>query len=561
MILTDAATIKSNTASGVWGRADLGSIFSRTAKSHPDRLAVADAPNRSDIMAGRTRRLTYAELDRVAGRLARTFHDVGLIEGDVVAMQLPNTVEQVAVFLACARLGLILSPVPLMWREYELTGALPLISPKALISITDIVGRNHADMMRYAAVEMVSVRFVMAFGEDVPDGVIPLDGIFDDDDQDAGMPEPTPPDANKVMTICWSGGSHPQPCPVPRSHNQWIAAGLMSLLEGKLPQAARVLSPYPFTGLVPIGVFFVPWLLSGGTLCLHHPFDMDVFMRQLAENEIQFTGLPPAVLDALRSEGAFGSAGAGASLVSLGCLWPSPYLPEDAHERAVDLKTPVVDIRAFGEMAYVARKRVANERPCLIRHGETTAPSGSEAGPVLLSTRVRGGAVSNNQQSSLLAGDLMIRSPMMFDCFFPSAVPGSDDPTLERDSQGYVNTGLRCQFVGAGKPSLDCVRREGSVIYHGGMSISAAELDRLYAGHDQLSDAAAFTFDDPVMGERIIAALVPSPGMTVTFEDLAGYLRERKVAAYKVPDRVITVKMIPRDERGEVLRDQVLDQI
>ena len=89
-------------------------------------------------MAGDTKTLTYAELDNAADRLSSMLKGFGLIAGDVVAMQLPNTVEQAVVFLACARAGYILSPVPLMWREYELTNALPLVSPKALISTTDI---------------------------------------------------------------------------------------------------------------------------------------------------------------------------------------------------------------------------------------------------------------------------------------------------------------------------------------------------------------------------------------------------------------------------------------
>ncbi len=560
MILSDAATIDHYTNAGVWGRATLDAIFRKSAQADPDRIAVADPPNRSSVTHGTPKQLTYAQADAVVSRLAKQFMDLGLVPGDIVATQLPNTVEQVIVLLACARSGLVASPLPLMWREYELSTALPTLSPKALVSCVNIVGRDHADMMRHAAADLFSVRFVLSFGRDVPDGVIPLDGIFDGDGETDTTEWPDV-SANNVLTICWAGGQHPSPCPVPRSHNQWIAAGLMSLLEARIGRGNQLLCPYPLAGLVSIGGFFVPWLLSSGTLHLHHPFELDVFVDQLQSLNIDFTGLPPSVIDALKSDGIFNKGAPASRISSLGCFWPSPFLPENANERAANLSVPVVDIRTFGEMAYVARRRTQNERPCLLTHGEWNAPVGTPSGPVLLTTRVRGGAVSNGNDASLLAGDLMIKSAMMFDAFYPSVVPGSDEPTLEKDSHGFVSTGIRCRFVGATKPSLDCVRREGGVIYHGGMSISACELDRLYAGHDQLSDAAAFSFDDPVMGERIIAAIVPSPGKSITFEDFADYLKQQKVAAYKVPDRVITVKMIPRDEHGEVMRDRVLDQI
>jgi non-ribosomal peptide synthetase component E (peptide arylation enzyme) len=558
MILSDAATIGHYTRAGVWGLATIDEIFRKTARSRPDGEAVRDAPNRAAITHGEPRRLTYGELDAAVDRLVGHFASLGLVSGDIIATQLPNTVEQILVLLAASRSGIVISPLPLMWREFEINSALPMIAPKAIISVTDIAGRNHADMMRYAAFETVSVRYVLAFGDDVPDGVAPLDWVLDG----GGSTHDTTPatiTANDVFTICWAGGNHPGACPVPRSHNQWIAAGLMNLLESHIGQGATILNPYPLAGLVPISVFFMSWILSGGTLMLHHPFDFDVFVAQMGEEKIDFVGLPPSVIDAIKAEGAF--AGDRPHPRSLACLWPTPYLPENAHARVSRLPMPVIDIRAFGELAYVARKRVGGERPALIAHGDCAVPAGAAGGPVLLTTRVRGSATTNGSGKSLLAGDLMIKSAMMFDAYFPSAVPGGDDPTLERDSSGFVNTGMRCRFVGSSKPSLDCVRRHAGVIYHGGMSISATELDRLYSEHESLSDAAVFAFGDPIMGERIMAAVVPSPGKTISLADFNEYLTARKVASYKLPERLVTVKAIPRNEHGEVLRDLVLDQV
>lgn len=108
---------------------------------------------------------------------------------------------------------------------------------------------------------------------------------------------------------------------------------------------------------------------------------------------------------------------------------------------------------------------------------------------------------------------------------------------------------------------IDLLAQDNRTIVHGGMWISAAELDQLYAQYDQFSDAAAVTFADPVMGERIMAAVVPSPGAEITLGDFTSYLKQRNVAAYKIPDRLITVKTIPRGLDGEVLRDKVLQEV
>ncbi len=558
MGITDAAIVGHDADTGVWGNATIDELFRRTVATDPARRAVGDAANREAITGQAPRALTYGELDAAVERLARHFVKVGLMPGDIVAVQLPNTVEQIVVLLAASRCSITVSPLPLMWREYELSRALPRIAPKALISATQISGRNHAETMCFAAVDTISVRFIFAFGDGAPDGVEPLDWIFEagaDTAEDVEFAHTSP---DRTLTICWAGGSHITPSPVPRAHSHWVAGGLMTLLEANIRQGATILCPYPLTGLVSIGVFFMPWLLNGGTLLLHHPFDLNCFIDQIRTQDVEFTGLPPSVIDVLNAERVFDDAD---RLSAIGCLWPSPYLPATAGNGSNDLPAAIIDIRGFDEMAYFARKRLSGEKPGLIPHGECHAPVGSSSGPVLMTTRVRGGPMTNGHETSLLAGDLMIKSAMMFDAYCPSAVPGADEPTLERDAHDFVNTGLRCRFVGSSKPSIDCTRRESSVIYHGGISVSALELDGLYSEHEAVADAAAFTFDDPVMGDRIVAAIVPNPGVSVSLTDFVGWLNDRKVAAYKIPDRIVLVKSIPRGSGGEVLRDQVLDEI
>jgi non-ribosomal peptide synthetase component E (peptide arylation enzyme) len=153
----------------------------------------------------------------------------------------------------------------------------------------------------------------------------------------------------------------------------------------------------------------------------------------------------------------------------------------------------------------------------------------------------------------------MIRSPMMFDAYYPPVEGGVDAPVLARDRDGYVNTGLRCLITGSTIPKIEIVRRDGNAVFIGGLTVSAAELDSLYAEFDGVADAAAFPFDDPVMGERIMAAIVPEPGATITLRGLSDYLKRRCVAPYKLPDQLVTVSMIPRDRNGAVMREQVLE--
>ena len=55
--------------------------------------------------------VTYAEVDRIAGHIARNLLAAGLAPGDRVAMFMPNCLETAFVYLGCFRAGLLCVPV------------------------------------------------------------------------------------------------------------------------------------------------------------------------------------------------------------------------------------------------------------------------------------------------------------------------------------------------------------------------------------------------------------------------------------------------------------------
>jgi mycobactin salicyl-AMP ligase len=98
-------------SSGAWGDTTLDSLFRQTAETHPDRLALSDAPDRPEWTGGDRRSLSYAEADREIDRLAAFYGAVGLTQDHVVGVQSPNTVDTVVAILAALRADLIVSPL------------------------------------------------------------------------------------------------------------------------------------------------------------------------------------------------------------------------------------------------------------------------------------------------------------------------------------------------------------------------------------------------------------------------------------------------------------------
>jgi hypothetical protein len=202
----------------------------------------------------------------------------------VVGLQIANTVEGVLTFMAVLRAELIAMPLPLLWRRADTIGAIRRAGASALIVSGRIGATDHFDLAINAAAEAFTVRQVCGFGRRPPDGAIALDDLCAAAQSGpaaaiASVRGASPGRGAHLAAITWDV-TVDGPVPVARSDAQLIAGGLAVLLESALPQNAVILStiaPGSFGG---IAMTLVPWLLVGGTLALHHPFDDATFAQQ-----------------------------------------------------------------------------------------------------------------------------------------------------------------------------------------------------------------------------------------------------------------------------------------
>jgi cyclohexanecarboxylate-CoA ligase len=73
----------------------------------------------ADALDATARRVSYADLDALVGRVAAGLVQRGVGPGDVVTSQLPNSIEALAVCLAANRVGAVHNPVVTIYRERE----------------------------------------------------------------------------------------------------------------------------------------------------------------------------------------------------------------------------------------------------------------------------------------------------------------------------------------------------------------------------------------------------------------------------------------------------------
>ena len=112
MILVKSETIENYVKKGWWSEQTIGDLLLHWSERRASELAVVDPPNKFEISGCRPERWTWGELLVQVGRYAALLQAQGLRKDDILVMQLPNCVEQHAIYLACAISGIVVSPVP-----------------------------------------------------------------------------------------------------------------------------------------------------------------------------------------------------------------------------------------------------------------------------------------------------------------------------------------------------------------------------------------------------------------------------------------------------------------
>jgi malonyl-CoA/methylmalonyl-CoA synthetase len=100
-------------------------------------------------------------------------------------------------------------------------------------------------------------------------------------------------------------------------------------------------------------------------------------------------------------------------------------------------------------------------------------------------------------------------------------------------------------------------RSSVDIIKTGGYKVSALEIEEVLLSHPQIVECAVVGVEDPEWGERVSAAVVTRDGADLTLEALRAWGRER-LAAYKVPTRLLVVDALPRNAMGKVTKPDVV---
>jgi hypothetical protein len=486
------------------GKADipemtLDDLFRRAAERRPDAVALTDPPNRESFTDGAPQRLTYAEADRAVSAIASGLRQLRLQTDSVVCIQLPNAVESVLTILGVLRAGMIAAPLPLLWRRKDAVAAAGRIGAKAFVTASRIGDFDACATAMEVAAEVFTIRHVCGFGNNLPDGVMGLDDLLN---QAQAQPPPEQVREGNPAAHVALVSFDVTPAgliAVARNHAELIAGGRAALLEGGIEPNAKLLGCCATGSFAGLALTVVPWLLSGGTLSLHHGFDADAFATQCREDCCDTVVVPGPLVPQLDDAGLL----APAEIRNVLAVWRTP----ERLSSSVPWQHPtasLTDMMVFGETAVIGSRRGADGTPVPLRAFAVTAPSASAHGVSVVEIAGTGN------------GTLAFRGPMVPCHPFPPGADRLGAPHLKADGEGFVDTFYPCRLDWA-KDTLEVTGPPPSVVSVGSYRFVLSEL----AGLVRRTDGRAFVtaLPDALAGHRL-AGMSGSGGVRTGLAEL-----------------------------------------
>jgi acyl-CoA synthetase (AMP-forming)/AMP-acid ligase II len=543
------------TARGWWSQDTMDPLFRAQVARQPDRVAVVDPANKAALVGTEPRRLTWRELDGEVDRLAVVLRDHGASAGDVLAVQLPNTVELVAAYLAAWRIGLVVTPFPVQFREHEIVELAGLAEASLFLTSTRIGDRGAAAEVAGYASAIPSLRAVLAFGPDVPAGVLSADALTA---AVTSTVDPHVADPNECVTICWTSGTESTPKGVPRCHYDWLAICWGTVDAPRLTEHDVLLNPFPMVNMAGINGMFLPWLRVGCVLVQHHPFDLPTFLGQIGAEGVTYTVAPPALLTLLLQRPEMLAAADISTLrqIGSGSVPLQPPMVRGWQDRGIGI------INFFGSNEGIALLTDPHDVPdpdqrarYFPRYGASNRTWSSRIAD-WTSVRLVDPVTGDEVTGPGVPGELRIKGPTVFAGYLHG-----DRLPSPFDEQGYLRTGDVFVIAGEEQEFLEYVDRAKDLVIRGGMNIAPAELEGLIAGHPSVADVAIVGYPDDVLGEKVCAVVVPRPGESVSLDDVVSFLREKRIASYKLPEYLRVRESLPRNPVGKILKRELRDDI
>ena len=477
--------------------------------------------------------LSHGSLRALARRTITDLNNMGIGRNDRVAMVLPNGPEMAAAFLAVAA-GATTAPLNPNYKQDEFAFYLSDLNAKALL-----IQRGMDSPARAVAAEK-NIPII----ELIPEEAGPA-GAFTLQPQKPMFGAPAqggPAGAEDVALVLHTSGTTSRPKIVPLRQINVTASAYhigRTLLLRPDDVCLNIMPLFHIHGLIAAVLSSVA---AGGAVSCTPGYSSSRFFASFDDVKPSwYTAVPTMHQDIL------GLAPRNTSIIKAGRLRfirsSSSSLPPQVMT-AVEAAFGVPVIESYG-MTEAAHQMASNPLPPGKRFPGSV---GIAAGPEIAIMSEAGELLPSGA-----LGEVVIRGRNVTAGYEnnPSAnATAFTDGWFRTGDQGIIDADGYLRLTG----------RLKELINRGGEKISPLEVDTVIMDHPAVEQCLTFAMPDERLGEEVAAAIVLRPGLTATDTELREFAAQR-LAAFKVPRKIIFLAEIPKGATGKLMRIGLADKL
>jgi long-chain acyl-CoA synthetase len=466
------------------------------------------------------RELTNVDQQRAANRLANAFRRRGIGAGDRIVVLLPNCPEVVQAYAAILELGAVIVPVIFLLSPDEVRHILADSGARAVITSPELYGKIEGWAGDVVIVHG-EVSGTLGYAELIarePDAFTMVDRADND-----------------LAVILYTSGTTGHPKGVALSHTNLASNARASASINELDRHEWSLTVLPLSHSYGLTVMNSGNILGTKSVLLRW-FNPELVLDTIQKYRVQaMAGVPTMWVYLLNFPG-----GERFDTSSMR-IWGSGAAP-----LPVEIVAPFE--KKFGGRL-LEGYGLTEASPVVSAHRYSGVRKLGSVGPPIPGVEVR--IVDDDDRDVPLgdAGEVCVRGPNVMLGYY-----GLPDETARTLRNGWLHTGDMGRLDEDG--FLYIVERKKDLIIRGGFNVYPREVEEVLYAHPQIAEAAVVGMPDPLMGEDVLAYVVPRAGAALSEEAVIAFCQER-LAKFKCPKRVRFLDALPKSPIGKILRKEL----
>jgi long-chain acyl-CoA synthetase len=467
------------------------------------------------------RELTNVDQQRAASRLAHALRRLGIERGDRVVVMLPNCPEVIQAYAAILKLGAVIVPIIFLLGPEEVRHIVGHSEARLVITSPDLAWK----------LEGVAAPVVLVGGGEVA-GALAWEAIVA---VEADAFPTLPREDRDLAVILYTSGTTGQPKGVALSHGNLAANARSAASLYELDREAWALAVLPLSHSYGLTVMNAGALLGTRAVLLRW-FNPELVLEAIQRYRVQsMSGVPTMYVYLL-------------NLPDLERFDTSSmrYWGSGAAPLPVEIVEPFE--RRFGGLI-LEGYGLTEAAPVVSAHRLSGPRKLGSVGQPIPGVEVCILDAEDREVPVGEIGEIAVRGPNVMLGYY--RMPDETTRTLRG---GWLHTGDMGRLDADG--FLYVVERKKDLIIRGGFNVYPREVEEVLYAHPAVAEAAVVGTPDPLMGEEVLAWVVPRDGATVGADELIAFCQQH-LTRFKCPRTVRFVPALPMSPIGKVLRKEL----